>query len=278
MNPLLLLLCSALLAQAPKIESRLEQVGPVPPNTEMTRSKGQGRAVILVHGFIFHFREASVSRAAFREWQKPGSVLVKALQKEADVYSFAYTQNASLDEIVKLGGLLEAVGTLKKLGYSEIVLLGHSAGGLIARQLIEDNPDCAVTKVIQVCTPNAGTPTAETRVHAIQQAFTDSLSPAGREKTLKARAAKRIPDRINFVCVLGYLDETPDTDSVVPCAAQWTIDLWKQGVPVERLLASHHASTRDPKAAEVLARLVRDKQPRWDAARAEKTAKELFKK
>jgi pimeloyl-ACP methyl ester carboxylesterase len=278
MYALLPLLCSAFLAEAPTVQTRLEQVGPVPPNAQFMRSKDQSRAVILIHGFIYHLREKSVSTAAFREWQRPGCILVKALQKDSDVFSFGYAQNASLDDIVKQGKLLEGIAALKILGYREIVLLGHSAGGLIARQTIEDNPDCGVTKVVQVCTPNGGTPTAETKVHACQQSFVDCLSPAGREKCLKARADRKLPEKVEFVCVMGYLEDMPDTDSVVPCKAQWTADLWKQGVPVERIQASHHSATRDAKSAEVLARLTREKQPRWDAARIDKTVKDLFKK
>src|SRR6266511_4049821 len=203
---ILSLLCSALLLEAPKVESRLEQVGPVPANGELTRTPKQDRAVILVHGFIFHLRASSVAVPAFRPWQKPGCVLVKVLQNEADVFSFGYGQNACLDDVVKHGGIAEAVARVKRLGYKEIVLLGHSAGGLIGRHLVEDNPDCGVTRVIQVCAPNGGTPTAKTSVHSSQQAFIDSLTEESRQACLKVRAGKRIPDRVEFVCVLVYLE------------------------------------------------------------------------
>jgi hypothetical protein len=49
-------------------------------------------------------------------------------------------------------------------------------------------------------------------------------------------------------------------------------------VPVIPVEVSHHQATRSMKGAEVLARLVREKQPRWDAARAKKTSRELFSK
>lgn len=272
------LLCAALLSEAPKVESRLEQVGPIPVNREFARSPKQERAVILVHGFIFHVRGTSVAVPGFRPWQKPGCILVNALQREADVFSFAYGQNACLDDVVKHGGLADAVAKVKRLGYKEIVLLGHSAGGLVARHLVEDNPDCGVTKVIQVCTPNGGTPTAKTKVHAIQQAFIDSLTEESRQACLKVRTGKRIPEKLEFVCVLGQLEGMTDTDGVVPSLCQWPADLQKQCIPVVPLVVSHHQSTRTEQAAAALAKLVREKQPRWQASQVEESCKLLFKK
>jgi pimeloyl-ACP methyl ester carboxylesterase len=275
---LLPLLCSSALLAGPQVETRLEQVAPIPPNGEFTRSEGQKRAVVLIHGFIYHSREASVPKAAFRDWQRPGATLVKTLRQEADVYSFAYSQNVPLDEVVRHPGLGDGVEALKKLGYKEIVLVAHSAGGLVARQFVEDNPSCAVTKVIQVCVPNAGTPTAKTKVLAAQQAFLDCLTPEARQKCLEARADRRIPERLEFVCVLGHLDASHDTDGVVPCACQWSPDLRRQGISAVPLEVSHRESTRSAKSAQTLARLVREKQARWPADQVEQLAEQLFKK
>lgn len=275
---LLPLLCSTLLSAAPKVETRFEQVAPVPPNANPTRSPNQQRAVILLHGFIYHQREETVAVPAFRPWQTPDCTLVKALKPEADVYAFAYGQNACLDDIVKQSGLTNAVAQLKKLGYKEIILLGHSAGGLVARHFVEDNPDCGVTKVIQVCTPNGGTLAAKMKVHASQQAFVDCLTPEVRLKTLEARGARKVPDKVEFVCVLGFLELLTDTDGIVPCVCQWSEDLRKQCIPVVPLGVNHHLSTRSEKAAELLAKLVREKQPRWEAGQVEQMCKQLFKK
>src|SRR5204862_7217419 len=155
--------------------------------------------------------------------------------------------------------------------------LAHSAGGLVARQVVEDNPDLGVTKVIQGCVPNAGTPSAKTKVHASQQAFIDSLTPESRQKALEARGAKRIPAGIEFVCVLGHLDATNETDGVVPCICQWSPDLRKQCIPVVSLEVSHHQTTRTARGAETLARLVREKQVRWENAQVEQVTQQLFK-
>ena len=73
-------------------------------------------------------------------------------------------------------------------------------------------------------------------------------------------------------------DGKRESDGVVPCINQWTADLRKQGIPVVALNAAHYQVTRTTAGAETLARLVRDKQPRWDTARAEKTWKNLFEK
>src|SRR3954451_4762923 len=101
MNALLSLACSALLAPAnPKIETRLEQVGPVPPNKVLARSPNQDRAVLLLHGFVAQVFESDVARAAFGPWHVPDALLVKPLQKEPDVFSFAYGQAAPPDDIV----------------------------------------------------------------------------------------------------------------------------------------------------------------------------------
>jgi pimeloyl-ACP methyl ester carboxylesterase len=278
MTTLHALLCAPLLFAAPHIESRLEQVGPAATGGQFKRSANRDRAVILLHGFILHLNESSVTTPVFRSWQRTDSVLVRALRADSDVFSYAYAQNGCIDDIVRHGGLREAVATVRKLGYREIVLLGHSAGGVIARQLVEDHPDCGVTRVIQVCSPNGGTPTARTKVFAAQQPFLDCLTPEGRQKCLEGRAGKRIPANVEFVCVLGHGEGSFETDGVVPCSCQWSEDLRKQGVPVVPLVCGHHHATRLPRGAEVLARLVRDRQPRWEPARVEEMSRELFKK
>src|SRR5262249_52446122 len=142
--------CAVVLLQAPRVECRFEQVAPVPANGKPARSPGQTRAVVLIHGYLLHLKASGVPHPRFRDWQVPGSLLVRRLAKEADVFSFSYGQDFSVDDIVKTGSLRTEVAGLRRLGYREIVLVGHSAGGLIARQLVEDNPDLGVTKVIQV--------------------------------------------------------------------------------------------------------------------------------
>ena len=48
------------------------------------RAPGQTRAVVLIHGYLFHLTSATVPHPRFRDWQQPGSPLVRRLAKEAD--------------------------------------------------------------------------------------------------------------------------------------------------------------------------------------------------
>ena len=129
------------------------QVAPAPRTAdEIARSAGQDRAVVLLHGLWVHpFNQHNVGKAFLHAWQKPGSLMVKRLAQNADVYSFGYAQDVAVEDIAAGPGLDQCVKRLRELGYQSIVLVGHSAGGLIARQYVEDNPDSGVTKVIQLC-------------------------------------------------------------------------------------------------------------------------------
>ncbi len=273
----LLAVCTALGPQAPEVKTQFEQVAPVPLGGKPVRSEGQTRAVVLIHGFLIHFSSKSVPLPRFRDWQRPGSVLVRKLVKEADVFSVSYGQNVALDEIVRGSSLRDDLARLRKMGYREIVLIGHSAGGLIARHLVEDYPDAGVTKVVQVCTPNGGTPSAKALVPRNQKAFLDGLTEEGRQIVLKGRADRRIPASVEFVCVLAHAEDE-DTDGLVPTVHQWTADLQKQCVPVVPVTVSHNRAVRAEASAETLARVVREKHPRWKLAQVEKAGKELFKK
>src|SRR5207249_4308760 len=138
-------------------DAKLVEVSPVPKNEAVwERSSAIKTAVLLIHGLRPHLRNDTVGKAGFQDWQRPKSLLVKTLAKEADVYAFAYGQNVSVEHIAGAVELRAGITRLKKLGYHEIVLIGHSAGGVVARQFVEDYPEAGVTKVIQVCSPNGG--------------------------------------------------------------------------------------------------------------------------
>jgi pimeloyl-ACP methyl ester carboxylesterase len=271
-------LLASLTLQATPVQSRLVQIAPARVDQKPARSEGQTRAVVLIHGFVMHFRSATVPQPRFRDWQRPGCLLVKRLAREADVYAFAYGQNVPLDEIVKRSSLRADVAGLRRLGYKEIILVGHSAGGLVARHFVEDNPDAGVTRVIQVCTPNCGTPTAKSRVTRAQQPFLDSLTEEARQACLKARQGKRIPESVDFVCLLANGKNMCSSDGVVPCASQWSEDLRRQCIPVVVMGLSHREPMRSERGAEALARLVHDKQPRWQADRVQQVYRELISK
>jgi pimeloyl-ACP methyl ester carboxylesterase len=175
--------------------------------------------------------------------------------------------------------LVRRVTRLKKLGYSEIVLVGHSAGGLIARHLVEDYPDAGVTKVIQVCAPNGGSLWGDFRVgvRKNQEAFVTSLSYEGRAQCLKCRADKKIPAHVQFVCVMGHMTGPfRPGDGVVYSDCQWTDDLRQQCIPVVAWRVDHQSVVRGRTFAPQLAQLVREMHPRWEVERVNREKGKLF--
>ncbi len=269
------LTCTLAFAGGPAIDSICTQVAPA--NDKWTRSPNQKQAVVLIHGYYVHVFDKSVAKPQLRSWQSANGPLVKEIGKNADVYVFAYGQNAALDAIVKDSKLSANVAELRKLGYSDIVLVGHSAGGLIARHFVEDFPDAGVTKVLQVCSPNGGSPLASLSAAKSQKPFLDCLSTDHRKKCMEQRAGKKIPDGVQFICLIAK-EKNKDTDGVVPCASQWTADLHKQGIPAVCVVGGHRDVLRDAKLAVTVAELVNGNHERWPAERIEKVKKEIFGK
>jgi pimeloyl-ACP methyl ester carboxylesterase len=274
----LALACALLAPAASKVESKFEQVAPAPGGGEPARTPGRTRAVVLLHGYRLHLRDGSVSRPEFRPWQRPGSALVKELAADADVFAFAYGQNACLSDVVERSRLAADVALLRKLGYREVVLVGHSAGGLVARQFVEDHPAAGVTKVVQICSPNGGCFSATLTVPHSQEAFVRCLTVKGREQCLKERAAVRVPEGVQFVCFVGQGAGNVGGDGVVSCRCQWAADLQKQGIPALALTVGHREAVRSAKSARALAELVRKEQPRWRPERVQKARKEILGK
>jgi hypothetical protein len=270
----LIFLAGLLQPDLPTVESLFEQLAPA--NGKLARSAEQYCAVVLIHGYYIHLQDKNVGKAELRPWQQGDSTLVKELAKNADVFALAYGQDVALETIVAESKLKSGVAQLRKLGYRDIVLVGHSAGGLIARHFVEDHPDAGVTGVIQVCAPNGGSPLANLFAPKSQKAFMQCLTEQGRLECLKMRSDKRIPEKVQFVCVVGCADGAKGTDGVVSCACQWTEDLRKQGIPAVKVSGNHRAVVRDAKIAEILAGLARENQPRWNDAQIKRGKKEIF--
>jgi pimeloyl-ACP methyl ester carboxylesterase len=228
------------------------------------RSPNQTRAVVLIHGLGVHpIIKSWVEQASYRSWQLGSSPIVKKLSCVADVYALAYSQNAPVDQIPDLAGLSEQVAHLRRLGYTEIILVGHSAGGLIARHLVEDHPDVGVSRVIQVCSPNYGSGWARVPVvRANQIPFLYSMTASVRKQVLSDRVGKRIPEHVEFACVVGT--GTFGGDGVVACRNQWSEDLQNQGIPVFPVRCNHYDVMLLNRTADLLVRLVRDPLPRLD--------------
>ena len=194
------LLCTLSFVGPPTVESICPQMAPAKDKWMRTAERTQ--AVLLIHGFHYHLFDKDVPKAGLRPWQKADSPLVKELGKSADVFAFAYGQNVSLETVIKESKLAASIAELRKLGYKEIVLVGHSAGGLIARQFVEDNPDAGVTKVIQVCASQwrvaAGGPGrlegGETVCRMLDGGIPQKVPGGAREETHSRNGAIRVRD------------------------------------------------------------------------------------
>lgn len=255
------------------VEVAPDRGGDQPP----ARSEGQTRAVVLIHGLRLHpFSESHARQPKLDDWQKPGCDLVATLAKEADVYAFSYGQVAPLDSIGAQPDLADAARKLHDLGYAEVVLVGHSAGGLLARQTVEDHADCGVTRVVQVCSPNTGAGLGKLArtVREAQEPFVRSLTKEARKAFLAGRADKRIPDAIQLVCIVG--DGGGAGDFVVSDDSQWPDDLQAQGIPAVQLRTMHFTAMRSDAVAKKLAELVRSDQPRWSADQVAAARKEIL--
>ena len=260
------------------VETQFVQVAPAAVKPEQVlRSAGQRRAVILIPGLHLHpFSDSSVPRASFASWQRPGSPVVQALSVDADVFAFTYGQSVAVSEIAALPALRGAVRRVREAGYADIVLVGFSAGGLVARQFVEDEPDAGVSKVVQVCAPNGGSSWAELKVsvRVSQRPFLQSLTKEARLRWLEDRRDKTIPAGVQFVCVIGT--GLGSGDGLVSTHSAWPEDLQRQGVPAVTLRAQHLSAVRCDEGAKLIADLVRQEQPRWDAAQVEAMRRRLW--
>ncbi len=260
MTALFTFLLLTLVAAPSQLETKFLQVAPVPGTTStLERSAGQTRAVVLVHGLRMRdLLTNHLNKADFEGWQQPQSTLVQTLKKDADVFGFAYSENLAVDRIAETTELADSVRRVRELGYPEIILVGHSAGGLIVREFVEDHPNAGVTKVIQVGAPNGGCDLGK----GSPEPFVLSLTKQERQACLQRRADKRIPASVEFVCVVSGIG----TDGIILCGCQWTDDLQQQGIPAVPLHKNHHNAIASQAGAELIARLVREKQPRWNSA------------
>lgn len=237
------------------------------------KSLQQKRAVVLVHGLFPHPISATKPfTARLHSWQQPESTLVSTLGKSSDVYAFAYSQNVPVETVSASFGLRFGVETLRSMGYEEIILLGHSAGGLICRSLVEDYPQEPVSKVIQLASPNGGSILAWATI-LVRRPQEDFLRSLSKQQRLE-RAGKQIPAQVQFVCVVcnGALIG----DGWVANKNQWTHDLQAQGIPAYIWWTSHHGVIRTKKNAEKLRALLEQELPRWNGTQVSLARKKLW--
>ncbi len=232
------------------------------------------RAVILLHGLRgTTVLDRQAHETWLHDWQREGSDLVQALARDADVYAVSYTQNAAIEDVLASEALGQALGTLAGGDHDDVVLLGHSAGGLLARRFVEDHPDAGVTGVVQLCAPNAGSGWG--RFHEVgrasHEAFIASLSDEALEA---ARRRPSVPEDVDFLVVV--CDGTGLGDGVVADDAQWPEDLQRQGIAAVRIRALHFTATRGERMAERIAAWVAADHPRLGEAEIAETRREVL--
>jgi pimeloyl-ACP methyl ester carboxylesterase len=267
---MILLLTACLLRQgeaAPELKTRFWEL----------KDGGKERAVVLIHGVRAHPIDGDKPHEAISpSWQSPDSHVTRALGDQGSVFAFSYSQNRRVEEMPQQ--LLPHIERLRGGGYRDVALVGFSAGALVARQFVEDHPEAGVGKVIQVCPPNAGSDWGglARAVREGQEPFIRSLREEDRAKFVRDRAERgvRIPDRVEFVVVLGSVGG--GGDGVLGKATQWPPELQEQGIPVVKVGVLHGLAMRSETAARTYARLLTETQPRWDAEAVEAARREIL--
>lgn len=240
-------------------------------NTKRTRD----RAVLLLPGLKIHpLRPALATRPDLHAWQEPNSDLVRTLARDFDVYSLGYAQNTALDAVAQCPGLRDTVASIQKAGYKEIVLIGHSAGGVIARLFIESYPDSGVTKVICVAAPHTGSELAHLKggYPKVQATFVQSLAPEAR----MVAVPRKIDDSIEMVCVVCKLKRV-DGDGLVNLNSQWPEECRKFGIPAVLVPGSHFEAMAGAAGVKAIGELAREKLVRWTPEDVDKARKVIFR-
>ena len=250
-----------------KIETRFRELEP---------SCGP-RAIILVHGLLPRlFSNENAAKELSPSWQTADSLMGRALSKHGSVFGFSYSQNVEVEKISKT--LVPHVADLETWGFGEIVLVGFSAGGLIVRQFVEDNPDSGVTRVVQVCSPNGGTSWGRWSwaIRENQDPFVRSMTWEWRRAFLEERAARaiRIPHHVDFIVVMGTFIGFGDT--LAARESQWPEGLRDQGIPVTSVSTIHCLAMRLTSCARVVSRLAATPQNRWTPDEVEEAREELI--
>ena len=238
------------------------------------------KAVVLVHGLLA--RPLHPDRAEKPDphgWQKADGALVKLLADEFDVFGVSYAQTVAMDLVPLSKGLREGVAALKAAGYKEIALVGHSAGGVIARRFVECHPEAGVTKVVAVAAPFTGSIWAHLPGFVIpkpQVPFIGSMTPGVRKEWL-AKCGCEVPKDIQFCCVVCKLPRLAG-DTMATASSQWPEDLQKQGIPAVAVRCNHFDAMTGDKCVTAIAEVVKGKVTRWDEDQVKDARKALLGK
>jgi Alpha/beta hydrolase family len=264
------------LALAATLPTDVRRVSPVPTGSWLGVGQRKDRAVILIHGLkLYPLRPEKVEQAVPHDWQEAGSQLVVALAKDADVFAFSFAQTLPVDLVAHAPALRGAVKRFNDAGYREVVIVGHSAGGVVARLFAENYPD-GLTKVILVAAPHAGTEVAKTTVGypKCQAPFVHSLSPEVRG-AVNRQNKRSIPPRVQVVSVVSKLRGI-EADGLLSVGTQWPPLLQQQGIPAVLAYDSHWTVLRTPAGVKAVAGLVRDPLVRWTPEQVQVARAVLF--
>lgn len=234
------------------------------------------KAVLLVHGLYLQIlRPERAGRPEPQDWQRSRAPLIKELSPDFDVFSFAYAQTMPVDAVSLSAGLRDEVARLKQAGYREIILIGHSAGGVVSRQFVERFPNAGVTKVIQVATPNDGSDYATIKlgIPKLQLPYLQSLAPESRQREI-ARPRK-LPANVDFCCVVCK-GGNRQSDTIVSFSSQWPEELQRQGVPAVLVPSYHNEAMKADAPVKAIGELAREKLARWTREEVEQGRKVLF--
>jgi hypothetical protein len=268
------------LAQSVELPTAVWQVAPHVKaefdGQKVPMQKTKTRAVILIHGLMLHpILVEKATRTELHDWQLAKNDLTKALAPDFDVYAFSYAQTTPVDVVASCPGLISFVQKVREAGYQEIILIGHSAGGVVCRQFVERYPKAGVTKVIQVAAPNGGSELAQISfgVPRLQASFVKSLAPPLR--TTIAKESPPLPKDLEFCCVVCKLRGVQN-DTLVTTESQWSPDLRKQGIPATLVLINHFEALKAPHAVSAINELAREKLVRWDETQTDQAREVLY--
>jgi pimeloyl-ACP methyl ester carboxylesterase len=234
----------------------------------LARSDARQRAVVLIHGLHLHpLAKQRITQAELAPWQRANSDLVRLLGREADVFAFSYAQTVPVGMVSHSPALALGIEHLKESGYAELILVGFSAGGIVARDFAEANPRSGVTRVVQICAPNGGSEWARwpLGIPKCQEPFVRSLTPQSRQRN---RIRAEVPDGLEMVCVVGRVGKSTG-DGVVRCDRQWTEDLQSQRIPAVFVPFGHLEVMVKPASVARIAEVVLSRARRWDDQQVE---------
>ncbi len=270
------------LAPVESIQTGLWQVAPHVrakfDGEPLTIQKTKSRAAIIIHGLQLHpLRPEKAAKPEMHDYQEAGSALVEGLSESHDVFSWSYGQTIVLDAVAVAPGLRSAVAKLKAAGYSEIALLGHSAGGIIAKQFVDRVPNSGVTKIVIVCTPYYGSDYATINIGlpSTQVSMIKSLLPSVRTAITRVMPAN--DPKFEICCVIAKIRGISG-DSLLSLESQWPPELQKQGIPASLVSVNHFDAMKAPQAVATIVELTRDPIVRWTPEQTAKAKAIVFGK